>query len=110
MSQSLLYHAFGVRDGYQYRRTDYVEGRVEFHLEVKLQKLRCPERGGDELWQRGPRHRRIKAVLIGAKEVVFIVEVPRCECQGCGKQNSSGMVVMEPSLLIAQALSVWCSM
>lgn len=30
MSQSLLYHAFGVREGYEYVKTEYVEGRVEF--------------------------------------------------------------------------------
>ena len=34
MSQSLLYHAFGVREGYEYRKTEYVEVRVEFHLRV----------------------------------------------------------------------------
>jgi len=34
MSQSLPCHAFGVREGYEYRSTKYVEGRVEFHLAV----------------------------------------------------------------------------
>lgn len=47
MSQSLLYHASGVRAGYRYRRTEYVEGRVEFHLAVKLEKVRCPHCGSD---------------------------------------------------------------
>ena len=28
------YHAFGVREGYEYRSTKYVEGRVELHLAV----------------------------------------------------------------------------
>jgi hypothetical protein len=30
-----LYHAFGVREGYEYVKTEYVEGRVEFHLRCK---------------------------------------------------------------------------
>ena len=35
MSQSLLYHAFGVREGYEYVRTDYQAGAVQFHLAVQ---------------------------------------------------------------------------
>jgi transposase len=85
MSQSLLYHAFGVREGYKYRRTEYVEGRVEFHLEPKMEKLRCPHCEGDALWRRGSRQRRFKTLPIGAREVVLVVEVPRCQCQGCQK-------------------------
>ena len=42
MSQSLLYHAFGVREGYEYQKTEYVEGRVEFHLRCKEERLECP--------------------------------------------------------------------
>ena len=42
MSQSLMYHAFGVREGYKYRRTKYVEGQVEFHLDARLDKACCP--------------------------------------------------------------------
>jgi predicted nucleic acid-binding protein len=45
MSRSLLYHVFGVREGYEYVKTEYVEGRVEFHLRVKEERLVCPECG-----------------------------------------------------------------
>jgi hypothetical protein len=41
MSTSLLYHAFGVR-GYQYERTDYLEGAVHFTITQERLKLRCP--------------------------------------------------------------------
>ena len=30
VSQSLLYHAFGVREGYDYVRTEYHQGTVGF--------------------------------------------------------------------------------
>ena len=50
MSQSLLYHAFGVREGYEYEKTEYVEGRVEFHLSVKETMLVCPECGQVRAW------------------------------------------------------------
>jgi transposase len=85
MSQSLLYHAFGVREGYEYRSTKYVEGRVEFHLAVKDEAIICPHCQGQEYWRRGKRRRRINTLPIGPKEVVLVVEVPKCECRGCGK-------------------------
>ena len=84
MSQSLLYHAFGVREGYEYRKTAYVEGRVEFHLAVKAEKLRCPQCGAGPAMRRGQRWRRLRTVPIGLKEVVLVTEVPRCQCRACG--------------------------
>ena len=85
MSQSLLYHAFGVREGYEYRSTKYLEGRVEFHLSVKDESIQCPHCQGREYWRRGIRQRRINTLPIGPKAVVLVVEVPKCECRVCGK-------------------------
>lgn len=85
MSQSLLYHAFGVREGYEYRKTEYVEGRVEFHLSVKEEMLKCPDCGHGPCARRGKRMRRISAVPIGLKPTVLVAEVPACRCQNCGK-------------------------
>lgn len=85
MSQSLLYHAFGVRHGYEYRSTKYVEGAVEFHLAAKEELLRCPECGHQPCRRRGSRVRRIAAPPIGLKPVYLVTEVPACQCQECGK-------------------------
>src|SRR5260221_14554905 len=76
MSQSLLYHAFGVREGYEYQKTDYVEGRVEFHLKAKPELLQCPECGRGPVNRRGQSLRRIRTVPIGLKEVVLVVDEP----------------------------------
>jgi transposase len=84
MSQSLLYHAFGVREGYEYEKTEYVEGRVEFHLSVKETMLVCPKCGHGRAARRGSRRRRIRTVPIGLKEVVLVAEVVRCQCGKCG--------------------------
>ena len=43
MSKSLLYHAFGVREGYDYVRTEYRDGCVEFTLSVQEKLLVCPQ-------------------------------------------------------------------
>jgi hypothetical protein len=85
MSQSLLYHAFGVREGYEYRSTKYVEGRVEFHLAVKDESIHCPHCQGREYRWRGRRKRRFNTLPIGSNEMVWVVEVPKFECLGCGK-------------------------
>ena len=45
MSQSLLYHAFGVREGYDYVRTEYRAGAVAFHLAVREEQFVCPDCG-----------------------------------------------------------------
>src|SRR5260221_112283 len=53
MNQNLLYHAFGVREGYEYQKTEYVEGRVEFHLRAKDELLKCPDCGHEPVRRRG---------------------------------------------------------
>ncbi len=42
MSQSLLYHAIGVRKGYDYVRTLYDVGCIRFVLAVRQELLVCP--------------------------------------------------------------------
>lgn len=97
MSQSLMYHAFGVREGYKYCRTKYVEGQVEFHLDARLDKACCPECGGRELWRRGSRYRRISSMPIGPKPVVLVAEVPKCECRHCGHTFEVSPPLPEPT-------------
>lgn len=81
----MLYHAFGVREGYEYLRTEYHQGAVEFHLGVAERLLVCPHCQGRELIRRGKRWRRIQTVPIGLKPVFLVTEVARCECRGCGR-------------------------
>ena len=58
---------------------------MEFHLGVKGESIQCPHCQGHEYWRRGKRQRRINTLPIGPKEVVLVVEVPKCECRVCGK-------------------------
>jgi transposase len=46
MSTTLLYQAFGIR-GYEYRRTDFFEGRVCFAVEQPRERYRCSECGSE---------------------------------------------------------------
>ena len=65
MSQSLLYHAFGVREGYDYVRTDYRDGCVKFTLAVQEDLLVCPECKSRKVVRKGRRYRRLQTVPIG---------------------------------------------
>lgn len=85
MNQSLLHHAFGVREGYDYVRTEYHHGTVEFHLAVQSPLLVCPHCEGRDVIRRGKRFRRIQTVPIGLKPVFLVTEVPRCQCRQCGQ-------------------------
>ena len=85
MSQSLLYHAFGLREGYDYVRTEYRHGCVEFTLAVQDKMLVCPQCESREVVRKGKRYRRLQTVPIGFKSVFLRTEVPQCACKSCGK-------------------------
>jgi transposase len=85
MSQSLLYHAFGVREGYDYVRTLYEDGCIRFVLEVRPEALVCPDCHSQEVSRKGRRFRELRTVPIGLKPVFLVTEVPKCQCRDCGK-------------------------
>jgi len=69
MSQSLLFHAFGVCEGYEYWKTEYGEGCVQFFLTVKPERLVCPQCQSQEVSRKGRRFRQLQTVPIGLKPV-----------------------------------------
>jgi transposase len=85
MSQSLLYHAFGVREGYDYVKTLYEDGCIRFVLEVHPEMLVCPDCQSKEVSRKGRRYRELQTVPIGLKPVFLVTEVPKCQCRDCGK-------------------------
>ena len=97
MIQSLMYHAFGVRKGYEYHATKYVEGRVEFHLRVEKDQLKCPDCGSASVHRRGGRTRRIRSVPIGLKETVLVVEVPSAIVRRATRPSRSPPPLPEPT-------------
>jgi transposase len=85
MSQSLLYHAFGVRKGYEYWRTEYADGCVRFVLLVKPKLLVCRWCQSREVSRKGRRFRELQTVPIGLKPVFLVTEVPQGTCRKCGR-------------------------
>src|SRR5262249_48289735 len=79
MSNSLLYHAFGLR-GYDYVKTEYQAGRGDLHpvpaaAHLPLSGLPFPGRS-----PAGTPGRRFQAVPIGHKPVTVILPIRRVEC------------------------------
>lgn len=85
MSQSLLYHAFGVREGYDYVRTLYDDGCIRFVLEPRPELLVCPDCHSQEVSRKGRRFRELQTVPIGLKPVFLVTEVPKCQGRVCRK-------------------------
>jgi transposase len=96
MSQSLLHHAFGVREGYEYVRTDYQQGAVQFHLAVKADQFVCPACQSSNVIRKGGRARSRQTGPIGLKPVFLVTEVPKCECKDWGAKFEIAPLLRRP--------------
>jgi len=82
MSTSLLYQAFGIR-GYEYRRTDFFEGRVFFTIEQPRERYRCSECGSAAVHAQGHKDRFLQTIPIGLKPTFVCLKVARVICFQC---------------------------
>ncbi len=96
MSQSLLYHAFGVREGYRYVKTLYEAGCIRFVLEVGKSLLVCPDCHSRQVSRKGRRWRELQTVPIGLKPVFLVTEVPKCQCRDCGRSFEVSPLLPRP--------------
>lgn len=86
MSHSLLYHAFGLRKGYHYRRTLYEKGCIIFQVEPEDELFECPDCHSHDIARKGGRSRDLQTVPIGLKPVFFRTSIPNCTCGQCGRR------------------------
>lgn len=95
MSTSLLYNAFGLR-GYQYRRSEYFEGRVCFTVEQPRDRYRCPDCGSAAVHGQGHKERFLQTVPIGLKPAYLLVRVPRVICFRCERTRQVRVPFADP--------------
>jgi len=95
MSTSLLYHSFGIR-GYEYRRTEFVEGRMIFTIEQPRERLRCPTCGSPVVHAQGHADRLLRTVPIGHKPVYVFLKVPRVICFRCEQTRQVKVPFADP--------------
>ena len=85
MSQSLLYHAFGIPKTYRYVKTEYARGAIGFTVRPEQKPEGCPHCQARGFVGHGQRQRKVRMVPIGLKPVELKVEVPRYRCKSCGQ-------------------------
>jgi transposase len=95
MSTSLLYQAFGIR-GYEYRRTDFVEGRVCFTLEQPRERYRCPTCGSAAVHAQGHKDRFLQTIPIGLKPTFVLLKVARVLCFNCEQTRQVKVPFADP--------------
>jgi transposase len=95
MSTSLLYQAFGIR-GYDYRRTDFAEGRVCFGIEQPRERLRCPGCGSAAVHAQGHKDRFLQTIPIGLKPTFILVKVARVLCFNCEQTRQVKVPFADP--------------
>jgi transposase len=82
MSTSLLYNMFGIR-GYEYRRTEYVEGGACFVIEQRRDKYRCSQCGSAAVHAQGHKDRFLRSLPIGGRPTFVLLKVARVICFRC---------------------------
>jgi len=97
MSQSLLYHAFGVREGYEYIRTRYEGGDVVFRIRPN-EPCRCQHCQSENVVKHDTRLRKVRTLPIGFRPVWLEVETPRLRCKDCGE-----LTLQSPPLFVEKS-------
>ena len=97
--QSLLYHAFGLKDQ-DYLKTEYKEGQIIFHIRTKENKLRCSSCGSKNVIRKGKVLRQFKTLNIGLKPVILEAEIHRLECKECGLIRQENLPYADEKKLI----------
>ncbi|MCP4719862.1 MAG: ISL3 family transposase [Desulfobacteraceae bacterium] len=84
MSKSLLYHGFGITGrGYQYKSTEFKNGKIIFSITQDPSSLHCPICNSRDVVRRGTVERQFKALPIGKKPVVLRFGAQRVFCRNC---------------------------
>lgn len=104
MSTSLLYHAFAVR-GYQYVRSSYGKGGIQFTIDQERCELQCSACGSWEVQPKGRIAREFKTLPIGGKPVSLAFEVPRVECADCGCRRQVKLGFADPRVSYTRAFA-----
>eukprot|EP00831_Metopus_contortus_P064911 TRINITY_DN58044_c0_g1_i1.p1 TRINITY_DN58044_c0_g1~~TRINITY_DN58044_c0_g1_i1.p1 ORF type:complete len:140 (+),score=2.58 TRINITY_DN58044_c0_g1_i1:189-608(+) len=82
MSNSLLYHAFGIK-GITYQSSSYVGNAVIFHAETTDHHVRCPSCSNKHAIFRGRKVRWFRMPPVGRKQAILELLMHRLQCKKC---------------------------
>ena len=83
MSQSLLYHSFGIK-GVTYRSTSFLGNAIIFNVETTNRHVQCSSCGHEESIYKGQKVRYLRMPPIGRKQAILQVTMHRRQCKSCG--------------------------
>lgn len=84
MSQSILYHAFGIK-GVTYRSTDFVGNAVIFNVETTDHHVQCSSCKQRNCIFKGQKEKFLRMPPIGRKQAQLRVTMHRLQCKFCNK-------------------------
>lgn len=82
MSQSLLYHGFGIK-GVTYQSAAFLGDAIIFNVEANSRHVQCPCCGKKEAVLKGQKLRNLKMPPLGRKQAVLQVKMHRLWCKAC---------------------------
>ena len=83
MSQSVLYHAFGIK-GVTYRSTEFIGNTVIFNVETTNHHVRCDACNHRDCIFKGQKVKFLRMPPIGRKQSLLRVTMHRLQCKSCG--------------------------
>ncbi len=95
MSTSLMFHAFGARC-HDYRRTEYRNGIIYFHVETKPHKRRCVCCRSRRVTLHGTETQTVRTLPIGDRPVFLVLHLHDLHCRKCGAIRQEDRIVAAP--------------
>jgi len=83
MSNSLLYHAFGI-SGFDYQKWDWSGSQAVMYITRQADQFTCPGCGGQRVTATKLGERDVKTGAIGRLPAILRVETHRVKCHDCG--------------------------
>lgn len=84
MSQSILYHAFGIK-GVTYRSIDYLGNSIIFNVETTNRHVLCSSCGNRDCIFKGQKVKHLRMPPIGRKHALLRMTMHRLQCKSCSK-------------------------
>ena len=94
MSNSILYHTFGI-SGVQHISTDFL-GKTVLHGLVHNNNLKCPDCKSRDVIRFGQVERTFKMLPVGNKKVELVLQIGRLQCKKCGAIKQPRLSFADP--------------
>jgi len=99
-----MFHAFGARR-HDYLRTEYRQGVIYFHIQLKPHKRRCVSCGSRQVTLHGTERQTLRTLPIGSRPVFLVLHLHDLCCKKCGVIRQEDRVVAAPKKRYTKAFA-----